>query len=446
VVLGGQQIMNWHAMLARRLRQRLWVDSLGFAAGEGCLDGLIRCLRGELERDAVPDIVWLDDAALVAPPPPRSTLHINELPAPDFSDLPIHAYLAEEPHLAIITCVGCSWGRCVFCSYGNRSHRDRSYQQASPRHIADLCQTLVERHGLHRINFVDENTPLRVVLAAMRILNERGVTIRFSTRNRLVPQLLELDFCRELAARGCVLMSIGYETNSQRLLDALDKGVCADDFQIIIDNLDSVGITLRFSVMGGLLDETPAERDASEAFLAANADKIGIDVMQMLVMEPGTYLADRPEEFGLRVDSRERLRGNSLLNYGQGRMGYRFDYPDGDSFDRRLEAFVGIHSNVAPQKNDELPPAHRTGLQRPVPDTCEPVALQLLPWVRVLQRADDAVLADLLWQRLFALPGSWRVRPDALLIPQTHDEQHLAVMRSIIRQGLVASVHEESLP
>ena len=447
IVLGGQQIMSWSSRLLQQPWLSRWVDALGVSGGEACLVELLRCLRGERPRAGIPDLVWAQCPRDV--PPPRSTVHLNELPPPDFSDLPITRYLSEESHLAVITCVGCYWGRCAFCSYGNRSHRQRSYQQVGAEHLADTCEQLVARHGIRRINFVDENTPLKLVMRTVRLLAKRGVEIRFSTRNRLEAVLLDPDFCMELSARGCVLMSIGYETNSQRLLDKLDKGVRADDFQRIIDNLHAAGITLRFSVMGGLLDESEDERAASEAFLRDNADKIGIDIMQMLVMEPGTYLAEDPQRYNLTLRSREQLRGNALLNYGNGRMGYTFDFVDGDSFDSRLSRFVSIFHNVAPQKNDELPPNRRHVEQPSALESSQPIALRLRPWVSVLNSPDHGrddepwTLADLLWQRVFRLPGRWTLRDRTLLAPEAADELHTELMRNIIRQGLVEQVYDE---
>jgi radical SAM superfamily enzyme YgiQ (UPF0313 family) len=315
----------------------------------------------------------------------------------------------------MITCVGCSWGRCVFCSYGNRSHRDAAYEQATPEQVARACETLIERHGVRRINFVDENTNLRLVLAAMRILNARGERIRFSTRNRLEPRLLDRAFCRELRERGCVLMSCGYETNSQRLLDLVDKGLDAATFQQVIDNLHDVGITLRLSVMGGLPTETAEEARASLEFLRRNQEKIGIDVMQMLVAEPGTYLTDRPGEHDLALDEGGTLRGNEVLSYAQGRVGEAFTYLTGPSFDERLGNFVDVYRQVSPQKNDELPPHRRAVAVFPLGrDVGE---IRLHPWVRVLsgapEAADGELLVDLLWQRFLTLPAGARVHRTA---------------------------------
>ena len=123
----------------------------------------------------------------------RSQVQLRDVPPPDFSDYALGSYLITDPQLGIISCVGCHWGRCVFCSYGNRSRRE-GYQQKTVRQLADECQTLLERHGIRRINFLDENTNLSLVLRAMRELNARGHRTEFSVRTRFEKILLSREF------------------------------------------------------------------------------------------------------------------------------------------------------------------------------------------------------------------------------------------------------------
>lgn len=437
VILGGQQIMLRHEALAACEGLHAFVDGLGISAGEQTLERLLEWRAGRGSAAEVPDIVWLG-APSPGVPAPRSTLHIQQVPPPDFSDLPAHEYLQDESHLSLITCVGCYWGRCTFCSYGNRSRRE-GYQQKTAKQIAAECEHLVTRYGIPRINFIDENTNLRLVLHAMRLLNRQGIHIRFSVRNRLEKVLEDPGFCQELASRGCVLMSVGYETNSQRLLDKLDKGVDASAYQRIIDNLHQARITLRLSVMGGVLDETPEEQKASEEFLARNMAKIGIDVMQMLVCEPKTLLAEHAEQHGLRITSQEELRGNRLLNYGQGRMGFSFEYPDGDTFSERLERFLSLYRSVSPQGNDELPPARRSSAPKAAP---RPLAgLRLYPWVKILGGAGSPaggsgpILVDLLWQQFYRLPAAVRMGDSGTTLEAPRAEKGSEFMRQLMLAG-----------
>ena len=445
IIVGGQQLMLHGEDLLRIDGFRTLVDHVGVGAGEATLEELCQVADGQRRPDDVSDAWWTGSPKphALTKRPPRRGVHFRDLPTPDFSDLPLTRYVSSYVELGITTCVGCFWGRCTFCSYGNRSFKSKGYQQASAEQIARDCETLVKRHGITRINFVDENTNLRLVLQAMRKLNARGIRIEFSTRNRLESILLRRELCQELAERGCVLMSCGYDTNAQRLLDAVNKGVRAEHYQQIVDNVHEAGITLRLSVMGGLPGETEDDARASEAFLRANQDKIGIDIMQLLVLEKGTLLHDDPAAHGLEMAADGTLRGNERLNYGMGRMGPAFSYRDGPQFSEREADFAGSYDRVLPQKNTDVSPDRRT--QARAMDPVDPDATELIlhPWIRLLDGEDAPVLADLRWQRFLRLPGAV-LREGRLCLPLLPAERSARVVAQLAARELGESVVPQS--
>lgn len=414
IILGGQQVMMRKEKFCTLKVFKNYVDYLGFDKGEATISKLHEHLNQKIPFSSIPHIIQLSKTAEAIQSPNNDRLLFKNLPAPDFTGLDLYGYLSADVQLGIITCVGCYWGRCTFCSYGNRSYLGKKYEQGTPTQIANICQTLLEKHGIQRINFVDENTNLKLVVQAMRMLNERGFTMRFSTRNRLEKILKNKAFCQELKERGCVLMSVGYETNSQRLLDKMNKGVQAADYQIIIDNLHEVGIPVRFSIMGGLFDETKTELANSIAFLKRNEHKIGIDVMQMLIIEPNTILAKHPEQFNLQPVVMDQLRGNEALNYGMGRVGQDYRFLSGGNFDTRLRAFFQLYEQVNPANNDELSPDKRVELSAQSSSILPSIRkIRLFSWVKLLLNVKEPhwdtaqhLLVDLLWQRFYVLPPS----------------------------------------
>jgi hypothetical protein len=186
------------------------------------------------------------------------------------------------------------------------------------------------------------------------------------------------------------MMSVGYETNVQRLLDRMDKGVDASLYQRIVDNLHDAGIALRFSVMGGLFDETPQEAEQSREFLVRNADKIGIDVAQMMIVEPTTRLAAEPAAYGLTVrPDDEQLQANESFSYLGGRVGVRHGFVGGGGWEERSAQLAELVASVMPEKNDDRHPRFRKA--PPVrPGGVE--ALWLHPWV---VPGDEGRLIDL---------------------------------------------------
>jgi radical SAM superfamily enzyme YgiQ (UPF0313 family) len=232
--------------------------------------------------------------------------------------------------------------------------------------------------------------------------------------------LLDAEFCFELSNLGCILMSVGYETNSQRILDSLDKGVQSNNYQQIIDNLHNANITLRMSIIGGLPGETEDEIKCSEEFLLKNQDKIGIDVMQMLVLEPGTYIYEDTNNPEIHIQSRKNLRGNKLLNYGMGRMGATFQYSDGITFEEKLNRFLQLHKNVNPQKNDELPPDKYKREGKDITSN----TLFINPWTKII-KLDKTYIMDFVWQRIFLVPESLEVFGNALIMSKADDKKYL---------------------
>ncbi|MEV0387414.1 B12-binding domain-containing radical SAM protein [Nonomuraea sp. NPDC050643] len=396
ICLGGQQVMLRHEDLARLPGVLAAVDALCPTAGEQPLERWLDVLDGAAAEDEVPGMVWLPSGRRSERP---LTLRFHELGPPDYAGLPVRSYLNETMEVAIISCVGCYWGRCAFCSYGNRSLAPGAYQQGTVRQIADAVQRVVRDTGAAFVAVSDENTNLRLVLKAMREVRARGVTVGFGVRSRLDATLADPAFCRSLAEAGCELMSVGYEGTSQRLLDRMDRGVRAADYQRIVENVAAAGIVLRFSVMGHVFDETPAEFEESLRFLEANQERIGIDALELMVPEPGSRLALDPGGFGLSLDASGALEGNPELSYLSGRVGRPLTVPGGPTRAEALERLVRVFHTVRPGQATAILPRHAV---RAVPVA----AVRPHPWVRPAPPDDDdrILLADLVWERFYALP------------------------------------------
>ncbi|MGW1975608.1 B12-binding domain-containing radical SAM protein [Streptomyces sp. NPDC001889] len=431
VCLGGQQVMLRHEALAVLAGVRESVDALCFTAGEEPLERWLDALDGTLPQADVPGMTWPspDGPARRSAVPVR--LRFRDHGPPDFSGLPIHGYLAETTQLALVSCVGCYWGRCAFCSYGNRSLAPGAYQQGTAGQLADAVERIVRTTGVSLLAIADENTNLRLIARAMRLARERGVRVRFDVRGRLERGLTDPEFCRELAGLGCAQIAIGYEGTSQRLLDLLDRGVRAADYQRIVDNLADAGITMRLSVMGHVLDETPAEFEASLRFLRRNQERIGIDALELLVAEPGSLLARRPERYGLALDTSGPLTGNPEFNYLSGRVGYPMAVGGGPGRAEALARLERVFRTVTPGRPGRFAPERPAAGGSGEPG--ETGRVRPHPWVRTVPpeaaagrvgsgsgSRDRIVIADLVREQFYGLPRQdVEQRPDGLLVART---------------------------
>jgi anaerobic magnesium-protoporphyrin IX monomethyl ester cyclase len=436
ICLGGQQVMLRHDELAAMASVRTTVDALCTTAGEEPLERWLAHLTGTASRSDVPGMRWVSPGGVTGPGR-RPTLRFKEVGVPDYDGLKVHSYLNDTVVLSVVSCVGCYWGRCVFCSYGNRSLERGAYQQASPGQLADAVCRIVESTGINFVTIVDENTNLRMLAKAMRLVRERGLGVHFNTRNRLEPVLLDPAFCQELAELGCDGMAVGYEGVTQRLLDKLDKGVHAADFQVILDNLAAADIRVNFSVMGGLLDETEGESEESFRFLERNRGRFGIDVFELMVAEPGTRLVADPQRFGVVLDSSRSFADNRELNYLGGRVGGRHAVIGGPG---RLEALQRLKHIMRRISATTAGPAEVAAQS-----LAEHIALRPHPWIRFAPErcapsgpgGGSFLLADPVREQVYSLPKGHVVRNGSPGGPLVATSAH---GRSLLGQLLAADV------
>lgn len=402
IIWGGPQVWLFFDRIRSLPGFERWVDGLCFGQGESTVIELAQLDRGtQFKYPKISNLWWSGIANLAPSFDDQIFSNINELPTPDFSDFNLDDYLVGERQYPLITCLGCYWGRCTFCSYGNRYYRAGVYQELSAERLAFHCAALIDIYGANKILFVDENNNLKLIIRACRLLAKRGYRFSFNTRNRLEKCLLNLDFCRELKHFGCNDMAVGYETNSQRLLDNLQRGVYATDFQLILDNLHQVGISVRLSVMGAILDETVDEMRSSFDFLKKNKHKVFIDTVQTLIVEPMTFLADEPELYGIAELQSLGTAWNRATNFGLGRVGYDYSVPRNSSRNNMSDekSFARLYRQLPEPVGIQNKASQRCG------QTHLPIQLaRLRPSVVVLPRANgDALLCDLASQMFLRL-------------------------------------------
>lgn len=376
IILGGPQIDLWE----KELFEATSDDEVTLCKGPGEM-----VLKQLLSTRGAPKGTHVEQAEF----------DFRDSAIPDFDGLPFYDYLIDAPQLPLTSCVGCYWGKCAFCSYGNKSLG--SYQQLTVTQLADRCARCIDKTGITRLTFVDENSNLSLILRSAEVLKRRGYDFTWSSRNRLERRLASKDFCSRLAKSGCILMSVGYETNSNRLLSKMDKGMDSGHFQQAIDNLHCVGIDLRLSVLGGIFDETSEEANESAKFLEKNAQKIGIDVAQMMIVEPLSRIAQDPDRYEVKLISRKsELARNTEFSYLGGRAGYSYQLLESNNLEREASLRQLVHA-VHPSKNDELRPLFRNTLGT-LARVVTPVA-----WVMWEQTSESLKLVDLQWGMKYVL-------------------------------------------
>ncbi|GAA2230563.1 hypothetical protein GCM10010232_16110 [Streptomyces amakusaensis] len=328
IMLGGPTVQMWAAALRRRTAAARQVDHWCLGHGEEYLTRLLgdagpgggrgsrtRIRTGRTGATAAIRRTADTDAAGLA-----DGFALNEQPAPDFGPFDFRDYSNQAHQFPYRLTVGCFWGKCTFCSYGNRYRDARAFQQIDPETAARQLVGLSAGLGITDVAVADENTGLRHLLRVMEAVRARGASLTFRVRARLEPELADPAFCLRLREAGCVQVSTGFETGRQEILDSLHKGQDAAHAERAVQNLVRAGIVANLSFMDGYGHPLAARgfRDTVD-MIQRHPAELGLDTMQLLVAEPGSYLW--AERLRSAAGDDEYLVTNDGLAFAAGRVG-----------------------------------------------------------------------------------------------------------------------------
>ncbi|HEV7892049.1 MAG TPA: B12-binding domain-containing radical SAM protein [Pyrinomonadaceae bacterium] len=177
----------------------------------------------------------------------------------DIDDL----YLSPSHVFSIYSALGCSYGACTFCG-SNRENADYV-----PRQIAvmlDEMQSLKHRYGIVRFNICDNNfDPVRAKYFCDE-LEYRGESIYWQCTSR-VYNTLDPALLRRMRKNGCVLMNVGVESASDRILRMMRKGYTVEHTEQMMLNMEEAGMRVHTYVICGFPTETEAESEDTLDFL-----------------------------------------------------------------------------------------------------------------------------------------------------------------------------------
>jgi anaerobic magnesium-protoporphyrin IX monomethyl ester cyclase len=204
--------------------------------GELTMEELLPLLRGGAAHDLhrVAGIAFLDELGNVHHTSPRAQApDLDALPWPARDAINISRYVKtwRDAHgqgsLSFITARGCPY-HCRWCSHQvfGKTHRRRK-----PAKVVDEVEWLLETYQPDMVWVADDvftihHGWLREYAAEMR---RRSLHIPFeciSRADRITPEVADL-----LAELGCFRLWIGSESGSQKILDAMERGVTVAQVQ-----------------------------------------------------------------------------------------------------------------------------------------------------------------------------------------------------------------------
>ena len=142
----------------------------------------------------------------------------------------------------------CNW--CAKPIYGQR------YAMRSPKAVADEIAWLRRHFAPDHLWIVDDVFGLKPgwVEEFATLVAAQGAPLPFRCLMRA--DQVTADVARALAAAGCRMLWMGAESGSQKVLDAMEKGLRVDDIRVASRLLKSAGIEVGFFLQFGYPGET----------------------------------------------------------------------------------------------------------------------------------------------------------------------------------------------
>ena len=219
---------------------------------------------------------------------------LDDLPDPAWDLIDIKSYKDRwvNAHgyfsLNMVTTRGCPY-KCNWCAkpiYGNR------YNNRSVSRVITEIERYISDYGVDHIWYCDDIFGLTPgwVQDFNEQVQKKGLSFRYKIQSR-VDLLLTEDTAKCLAESGCDTVWLGAESGSQKILDAMDKGITVDQIYEARPVLKKYGIKCAFFLQFGYLGEEKEDIEATiKMVLDLEPDEIGVSVSYPL---PGTKFYEK---------------------------------------------------------------------------------------------------------------------------------------------------------
>jgi len=202
----------------------------------------------------------------------------------------------------IVSSRGCPY-QCVFCLWP-RTMYGRKFRARSPRNVVDEVEHVVNEYGVDEIYFDDDCLTLdkKRLISICGDIKKRGIDVKWMCQARV--DNVDQELLEQMKKAGCHYIKYGVESGSQRMLDAMKKGITLENARRAFKLTRKAGIKTQAFFLLGLPWETHGTiRETIEFAKELKPDSVQFAVV---VPHPGTELYDICLEKGrLKYDSWE---------------------------------------------------------------------------------------------------------------------------------------------
>lgn len=264
VVLGGPESAGYQREYIER-----GADVVVTGEGEATMAELLPALaeRGPHRLHGVLGTAFRDESGALVTNPERPQIEdIDSLPFPDREAIDLERYVEvwRTHHgmgsVNLITARGCPY-KCDWCSHATFgfSHRRRSVKSC-----VEEVALIRERYKPDQLWYADDVFTInhRWLFEFRDEITRRGLNLPFETISR-ADRMMKDEVLKALSDLGCYRIWIGSESGSQRILDAMQRGVTVEQVRWATKAAQRHGIEVGMFLMWGYDGETLEDIEAT---------------------------------------------------------------------------------------------------------------------------------------------------------------------------------------
>jgi radical SAM superfamily enzyme YgiQ (UPF0313 family) len=273
------------------------VDFVIRGEGEETLQELLKKLDTKETIESIQGIAYKKNNETIVTPARQVLRHLDDLPMPAWDLINVDPYKTIWKNqygyfsLNIATTRGCPY-KCNWCAkpiYGNR------YNTRSPQHVIQEIEYLLDHFKPDHFWMCDDIFGLKPgwINEFSQLVQERNLKFNYKIQSR-ADLLQDENLVAALGRSGAETVWIGAESGSQKILDAMDKGITRNQIEKARALLKQHKIKSAFFLQFGYLGETHEDIASTiQMVLKLMPDEIGISVSYPL---PGTKFYEKVKE------------------------------------------------------------------------------------------------------------------------------------------------------
>ncbi|PVX25750.1 MAG: B12-binding domain-containing radical SAM protein [Candidatus Bathyarchaeum sp.] len=290
-VIGGSHVTFWDE---NALTECPSLDVVVRKEGENTLLELVQRLEAGKSFHDVVGITCRKDGKIIKNPDRPYIENLDDLPFPAVHLFPVEQFNKYGNIIfPIMTSRGCTFC-CDFCTavrmFGQR------YRMRSPKRVVDEIEFLHKKYGEKQYTFYDDAFTVnqaRTEEICDEILT-RGLKIKWDCETRL--DMVSKDLLLKMRKAGCIAVWYGVEAGSQKVRDAMGKGISTQQTINTFKWTQEAGLIAVASMILGFPGETIETAWESVNLLRRiNPDEIGIYIATPY---PGTPMHDYVTKMG----------------------------------------------------------------------------------------------------------------------------------------------------